>query len=71
MALLSILLHPLFQQSGPAATTPYLILGYVVMWIIGAVYVITLIARQRNLRQDIDLLHKLLEEDEQEPRDQG
>ncbi len=59
-----ILLSALWQGTGPAATTPYLILGYIVMWLIGTAYVVTLITRQRNLNQDVQLMRRLLEEDE-------
>ena len=54
-----------FVQIDPNATIPYLILGYVVMTFIGLFYVIYLFNRQRNLKQDLELMHKLLEEDEQ------
>lgn len=43
----------------------YLVLGYVVMWGIGLVYVISLASRQRNLQQDIHLMQQILQEDEQ------
>ena len=42
----------------------YLILGYGMMWLIGLVYMISLMNRQRNLKQDLQLMKKLLEEDE-------
>jgi CcmD family protein len=71
MTTLSILLQALLQGATTADTTPYLILGYAVMWLIGTFYVVTLINRQRNLRQDINLLQKLLEEDEQESGESG
>lgn len=50
--------------SDPNATNNYLLLGYVVMWIIGAAYVVSLAARQRNVRQDIEMLQQLLQDDE-------
>lgn len=43
----------------------YLILGYVVMGIIGLVYIVSLAVRQRNLRQDIQLMERLLQDDEE------
>lgn len=52
------------QQIDPNVTMNYLILGYSVMWLICAVYVFSLANRQRNLRRDIALLRRLLEEDE-------
>jgi heme exporter protein C len=43
----------------------YLMLGYGVMWLIGLIYVGTLLTRQRNLHQDIRLLQQILQEDEE------
>ena len=45
----------------------YLLMGYSAMWLIGLIYVITLVNRQRNLQQDIKLMRQLLEEDEDNP----
>ena len=42
----------------------YLMLGYTVMMIIGLVYIVSLAVRQRNLRQDIQLMERLLQDDE-------
>lgn len=42
----------------------YLLFAYVVMWLVGLVYVAMLSNRQRNLQQDIQLMQKLLQEDE-------
>ena len=50
--------------SDPNEFNGYLVLGYMIMWLIGVVYVITLVTRQRNLQQDIELMQHLLEEDE-------
>ena len=43
----------------------YLTLGYFAMWFIGLLYVISLVTRQRNLKQDIQLMQQLLQEDEE------
>ncbi|GAB4276100.1 MAG: hypothetical protein Kow0080_26020 [Candidatus Promineifilaceae bacterium] len=43
----------------------YLALGYAAMWLIGTIYVISLNARQRNLSQDIQLLKRLLQDDDE------
>jgi hypothetical protein len=43
----------------------FLLFGYVVMWIVGLLYVVSLYSRQRNLRQDIHTLQQLLDEDEE------
>ena len=53
------------QVGDPMQFNNYLVLGYVVMWLIGTAYVISLAVRQRNLQKDIDLLQKLLREDEE------
>ncbi|MCB0032714.1 MAG: hypothetical protein KDE51_01745 [Anaerolineales bacterium] len=51
-------------QIDPNATMGYLILGYAVMWVIALLYILNLALKQRNLRQDIALMKRLLEEDE-------
>lgn len=43
----------------------YLILGYVVMALIGLVYIASLALRQRNLQQDLELMQRILQEDEE------
>ena len=42
----------------------FLILAYSVMGLIGIIYVISLYLRQRNMEKDIQLMHQLLEEEE-------
>jgi hypothetical protein len=56
----------LLQTSADVANqfNGYLILGYLVMWIIALVYIVSLATRQRNLMQDIQLLKRLLQDDE-------
>ena len=63
MTILSVLL----QQPGvePNEFNGFLILGYMVMWMICMIYVASLFVRQRNLRQDVELMENLLQEDEQ------
>jgi CcmD family protein len=41
----------------------FLLLAYGVMWLVVLVYLLNLANKQRNLRQDIRLMHRLLEED--------
>ena len=60
---LSILLQN--QVGDPMQFNNYLVLGYMIMWLIGTAYVISLAVRQRNLQKDIDLLQKLLRGDEE------
>lgn len=61
------LLTALLQQPGvdPNVFNSYLILGYIVMWIIAMIYIVSLFVRQRNLRQDIELMEHLLQDVEQ------
>ena len=64
---LSILTSVLLQATTDIANrfNGYLILGYLAMWLIGALYIYSLVSRQRNIQQDIELLQQLLQEDEQ------
>ena len=43
-------------QNAPAATTNYMIAGYVVIFGGLALYLISLVIRQKNLKQDLDIL---------------
>jgi CcmD family protein len=61
--LLSILLQS--DVSNANLFNNYLMLGYGVMWLIGMVYVASLIMRQRNIQKDIQLMQQILQEDEQ------
>ncbi len=49
---------------GPDHFNNYLLLGYVVMFVIGLVYIVSLAVRQRNVQQDIQLMERLLQDDE-------
>jgi CcmD family protein len=49
----------------PMQFNNYLVLGYVVMWLIGTGYVVSLAVRQRNLQKDVAMLKRLLQEDEE------
>ena len=51
--------------SDPMQFNDFLVLGYVVMWLIGLTYVVSLAVRQRNLQKDVALLKRLLQEDEE------
>jgi hypothetical protein len=52
----------LFQEATPN-TINYMILGYAVIFTVMAIYLVSLAIRQRNLRQDLDLLKELEEKD--------
>ena len=57
------LLTPLVQVD-PHITSYYLVLGYAVMWIIGFIYVMWLWLQQRNMRRDIELMKRILTDEE-------
>ena len=63
MLLLTILLQT--DVGDPNRFNNFLILGYSVMWLIGMIYVASLIIRQRNVQQDLELMHRILQEDEE------
>ena len=67
---LSVILTILAQSdiADPNQFNGYLILAYVVIGLIGLVYVLSLFVRQRNVQQDLKLMRQLLEEDEAEQR---
>jgi len=48
-------------QEGPAQTVNYFIAGYVVIFGVMALYLASLIIRQRNLMQDLDTLQEMEE----------
>lgn len=49
----------LFQE-GPAETTAYMIAGYAVIFVVMAIYIISLWLRWRNLHRDQEMLQRLL-----------
>jgi CcmD family protein len=56
-------------QSGlfdPDQFNGYMILGYVVMWLIVMIYILILSNRQRNVKDEVELLQQLLKEDEED-----
>lgn len=55
------MLMSLILQEGPAQTTNYMIMGYAVIFGLMLIYVISLYLRQRNLKQDLELLEELKE----------
>ena len=46
-------------QEGPAQTSNYMIAGYVVIFGVMLVYLASLYIRQRNLKQDLEVLEDL------------
>ena len=64
----NMLLWTILLQAGvtdPNRFNNFLILGYSVMWFIAMIYVASLIIRQRNVQQDLQLMQKILQEDEE------
>jgi cytochrome c-type biogenesis protein CcmH/NrfF len=49
-------------QEGPAETTNYMILGYSVIFIVLAIYLVSLYVRRRNLMRDEALLEEIEEQ---------
>jgi hypothetical protein len=49
----------LLLQDGPAHTTSYMIAGYAVIFGVMLIYLVSLVVRNRNLHQDLDLLEDL------------
>lgn len=62
-----IFAFPLWQSgiNNPDQFNNFLMLGYGVMGLIALTYIITLFVRQRNLQKDLQLMHQLLQEDEE------
>ena len=46
-------------QDAPAETTGYMIAGYVVIFGVMLVYLVSLVTRVRGLRQDLEILEEL------------
>ncbi len=63
-----VFLSAVFQTVSEIANqfNGYLMLGYFVMWFIVVIYIITLVVRQRNLKQDLQLMQQILQENEHE-----
>ena len=52
-----------FLQSGPAETTSYMIAGYAVIFGLMFLYMISLVVRQNNLKQDMEVLEEMADQD--------
>lgn len=68
MSTLTSFFFAIMWQGGignPNQFNGYLILGYVVMGLIGLAYIASLALRQRNLQQDLELMQRILREDEE------
>ena len=67
MNLISGMMEALAQSGifDPNQFNGYMVLGYVVMWLIVMVYILILANRQRNVKEEVELLQQLLKEDEE------
>lgn len=52
----------LLLQESPAETTAYMIAGYVVIFGVMLIYLVSLRVRSRNLKQDLEVLKELEEQ---------
>ena len=52
----------MFLQDAPPDTSGYMIAGYVVFFLVTAIYLISFFVRSRNLKQDLDTLETMKEE---------
>lgn len=50
-------------------TLAYLVAGYIVFWLITFLFVISLVARTRNLEKDVQVLKTLMEEQKEQSED--
>jgi hypothetical protein len=55
----TVVMATLFLQDGPAHTTSYMIAGYAVIFGVMLIYLVSLVIRNRNLKQDLELLEDL------------
>lgn len=58
-------LYSLLAQQGPPDTMAYMVAGYVIIFGVIAVYLISLVVRTRNLKRDYEVLEELEEEKKQ------
>ena len=53
----------LFLQEAPLETTNYMIAGYAVIFLVMAIYLISMVIRSRNLKQDMQVLQEIEEQE--------
>jgi hypothetical protein len=49
----------MFFQEAPANTTTYMIAGYIIIFGVMLLYIISLYLRNRNLERDLDVLQEI------------
>jgi hypothetical protein len=52
------MLHSILQQA-PAETTRYMVAGYIVIFSVMLLYVLSLVIRRRNLERDLETLKEM------------
>jgi CcmD family protein len=52
------------MQEGPANTVNYMIAGYVVIFSVILIYLVSLAIRNRNLKQDLEVLEDVDQKDQ-------
>lgn len=67
----TLFLNVMLQSSvdDPNRFNGYLVLAYGAIWLIGIAYVVSLANRQRNMEQDLQLMQRLLEDEEDNRED--
>lgn len=53
------MLLKIILQQGPIETTNYMVAGYAVIFGVMAIYLVSMLLRQRNLQRDLDILEEL------------
>lgn len=48
-------------QNGPAETTGYMVAGYIIIFSVMAIYLVSLVIRRRNLDRDLEAMEDLQE----------
>ncbi len=54
----------MFLQDTPPDTSGYMIAGYVVFFVMAAIYLVSLVVRSRNLQQDLAMLESMQKENQ-------
>ena len=54
----------LLLQDTPIDSTPYLLLGYVIIGSVGLIYTLSLYFRQRKLKRDLEVLLRLQQDED-------
>ena len=57
----------MFLQDAPPDTSSYMIAGYVVFFLVTAIYLLSFFIRSHNLKQDLDTLEGMKEESAPSP----